>query len=403
MKKEKQPLVSIIILAYNNYKYIFDALNSVLIQDYPNIEIVINNDGSQDFNESEIILFLNKSRNSNITHVFIKNQEHNLGTVRCFNYAIKQSTGSFLIFLAADDALAHPSVVSDYVNYLQNIGENAYISNSQVQMYDEFLQKPMGLAFLEEDIDLFKRMTPHELYREMCVRGSFFPSTCCIRRELFNNIDFVCEDYRLIEDAPLYLSIFRNDIKVYYLDKITLKHRHGGLVHGNKNNSSESLEYYYKDELLIYKKEILPFSTILGTKANKVVKRRFSELEYRNEAMFQYKYYSLHQKFSFIYKHINILLPKAVEKTIRKIINISLIPNLKRNIAFLAVVSLLLSNYTNINIVVSTETNLLYKKSLIYFALLLFLIEIFFTILSIARLLYKQVKHIVYKNNGLQF
>ena len=392
------PLVSVIILAYNNYKYIYDALSSVLEQDYPSIEIIINNDGSNDFIESDLIQYLNKNRRGNISHVFIKNHERNYGTVKSFNYAINQSRGSFLMFLAADDVFANPSVISDYVNYLESIGHEAYIANSQVEMFDNKLIESQGYVFSREDINIFKQMPPHELFREICKRGCFFPTTCCIRRELFNIIGMVDEEYRLIEDAPLYLNILRNGIKVHFLDKVTLKHRHGGLVHGNENNESISLMYYFKDEITIIEKEMLPYKEIIGPEIYKFVKSKYKTLKFNYERRYQFKTYSYFQKLVSNFRNIFPISLKISEKMIRGIIRISEIPNLIRDLFIVAVAFILLSNYTDISFAVIKEIGIFYKTILIYVALLLLIIDISFILISITRWIYKIGKQIKHKN-----
>jgi len=44
----QNPLVSIICLSYNHRDFIAEAINSVLAQDYPNIELIVIDDGSTD-------------------------------------------------------------------------------------------------------------------------------------------------------------------------------------------------------------------------------------------------------------------------------------------------------------------------------------------------------------------
>ena len=49
-----RPLVSVGVLVYKNFHYIKDVINSILEQDYPNIELIISDDGSPDFCAKEI-------------------------------------------------------------------------------------------------------------------------------------------------------------------------------------------------------------------------------------------------------------------------------------------------------------------------------------------------------------
>lgn len=47
-ESKMNPKVSVVIASYNTEKYIVECVNSVFNQDYPNVELVVVNDGSTD-------------------------------------------------------------------------------------------------------------------------------------------------------------------------------------------------------------------------------------------------------------------------------------------------------------------------------------------------------------------
>ena len=57
------PKISVIIPAYNTEKYLNESINAVLNQTYPNIEIVIVNDGSTDGSDKLIESYASKYDN----------------------------------------------------------------------------------------------------------------------------------------------------------------------------------------------------------------------------------------------------------------------------------------------------------------------------------------------------
>ena len=59
--KEKKPLVSCITTTYKKFDYLYQTLDSVFMQDYPNIEIIIGDDGSPDFPEKKIWKYIKKT------------------------------------------------------------------------------------------------------------------------------------------------------------------------------------------------------------------------------------------------------------------------------------------------------------------------------------------------------
>jgi glycosyltransferase involved in cell wall biosynthesis len=105
LKSEKTPLVSVIIPAYNYGRYISETIESVLAQTYPNIELIVIDDGSTD-NTRDIV-----KKYSKVKYVYQKNA----GVANAMNHGVLISKGKFFICLGADDKL-HPTYVSRCVN-----------------------------------------------------------------------------------------------------------------------------------------------------------------------------------------------------------------------------------------------------------------------------------------------
>lgn len=96
-----QTQVSIIINNYNYGRFLHDAIQSSIEQSYPNVEVIVVDDGSTD-NSQEIIC----SYGSKIIPVF----KNNGGQASCFNEGFEMAKGDLIIFLDADDYLAHDAV-----------------------------------------------------------------------------------------------------------------------------------------------------------------------------------------------------------------------------------------------------------------------------------------------------
>src|SRR5690606_20899226 len=90
-KATSMPLVSIIIPVYNTIKYLRECLDSVLLQTYPNIEIVCIDDGSTD--NSLLLLKKYASKHSKIKVITQKNA----GVVAARNKAIKKAKGTYIL------------------------------------------------------------------------------------------------------------------------------------------------------------------------------------------------------------------------------------------------------------------------------------------------------------------
>ena len=96
----EHPLVSVICLCYNQGEFINDAVNSVLNQEYSNIELIIIDDHSTDVS-TEIIQEI-VTKNPQIKAIY---NPQNIGNCKAFNIGYYASSGEYLIDLAADDLL----------------------------------------------------------------------------------------------------------------------------------------------------------------------------------------------------------------------------------------------------------------------------------------------------------
>ncbi len=95
------PLVSIVIPCYNRENYVSDAINSSLRQTYPNVEVIVVDDGSTD--DSVTVL---KQFGDQIKLI----EQKNSGVNAARNVGFKSSKGEFIIFLDSDDWLSNDIV-----------------------------------------------------------------------------------------------------------------------------------------------------------------------------------------------------------------------------------------------------------------------------------------------------
>ena len=105
-------VVSVIVPVYNVEKFIFKTVNSILNQDYKNIEIILVDDGSPD-NSAKIIDELAKKDNR-----IVCVHKENGGVSSARNAGLKIATGEYVTFIDGDDW-----VEPNYVSYLLNLVE----------------------------------------------------------------------------------------------------------------------------------------------------------------------------------------------------------------------------------------------------------------------------------------
>jgi glycosyltransferase involved in cell wall biosynthesis len=102
------PYVTIVVPAYNQEKYLDETIQSILHQDYKQIELIVIDDGSQD-NTKKILQKYN--------HQFYYASQANIGQANTLNKGWNIARGEILSYLSADD-LIMPNAVSTAVQYL---------------------------------------------------------------------------------------------------------------------------------------------------------------------------------------------------------------------------------------------------------------------------------------------
>ncbi|MFQ3599107.1 MAG: glycosyltransferase family 2 protein [Chloroherpetonaceae bacterium] len=111
------PLVSVIVPAKNESKKIHQSLRSLLLQDYPNLEIIVINDRSDD-ETGDIINRLAKE-DARLKPIHIAELPHGwLGKNHANQRGFEQASGEYLLFTDADILFA-PETVSKTVGYAQ--------------------------------------------------------------------------------------------------------------------------------------------------------------------------------------------------------------------------------------------------------------------------------------------
>lgn len=110
-----KPWVTVICICYNHEDYIEQSLRSVVAQTYPNVELIIINNGSTDQSAGHINRFVRQ----NPLARFINNPT-NLGLNRAFNQGLGMAHGRYIIDLSADDVLL-PDRIAHQVDLFERL------------------------------------------------------------------------------------------------------------------------------------------------------------------------------------------------------------------------------------------------------------------------------------------
>lgn len=246
-------LFTVCVTHYRQMKFVFNAIDSVLKQDYPNIELLVADDGSDDFDKKAVEKYIKENKKDNIKKVKVLANQKNIGTVKNLNNAIKNSTGQYITFFAADDELSNEKVISNYYNAFEKYDK--YIITAQAYLYDKTLLKNEGIAVDTKKALKYNNMKPIDVFYYIAKSCFYASGATAYRKDIFDKLGMFDERYLLVEDWSYYLKLLKNNIQIYFVDFPALNHRDGGVSHTAK--ITPTVVKYNNDILKIYENELL--------------------------------------------------------------------------------------------------------------------------------------------------
>ncbi|MCA9467859.1 MAG: glycosyltransferase [Nitrospira sp.] len=193
------PLISVIIPAYNAERFIHLAVESVLSQSYPPHEIIVIDDGSTDNTREVLKIFEGKVRCL---------YQENRGPSAARNAGIRVAEGDLISFLDADDLWTSNKLDSQYA-YMMAHPEIAMVFSD----HEEFNEKGMSLdSYLGTKLKSFA-VFPIETgpienaFEKLVVENFISTPTVMVRKACLEKTGLFDEEIWSVEDRDLWLRI----------------------------------------------------------------------------------------------------------------------------------------------------------------------------------------------------
>lgn len=228
------PLVSIIIPCYNHEKYVQYTINSIINQDYENIELIIIDDGSKDNSIAKIKEMENQCF-KRFKRFEIRSRE-NKGLSKTLNEGIDWCEGKYISLIASDDIML-PYKTTIQVNYLEN---NPQITSvfSNMEYIDSNGKPYYTSSFLQEEHD----------FEKIWMKMALFAPTQMHHLSAIKNVAGFDEDF-VVEDLSMWLKLVHNGYRLMLLKDVLVQYRrHEHNISNNYdkmiNDEREILELY---------------------------------------------------------------------------------------------------------------------------------------------------------------
>jgi len=198
--------VSIIIPCYNQAEFVAEAVESALNQTFPDVEVIVVDDGSVDNPHLALRPYQSRIR-------YIRQENRGLSAAR--NTGLAASSGDYLLFLDSDDCLAadaltrHTAILEAHSEYALTYSAWRQVSENGVEILGEVHPREQGYI-LEK---LLKR------------NFFFFCSGTVIRRSCLYQVGSFDETLSWGEDGDLWLRLASMNWPFGYLDEPLMNYR----------------------------------------------------------------------------------------------------------------------------------------------------------------------------------
>ena len=247
-------LFSVIVLMYNNSEYLTECLESILIQKYYQIEIIVVDDGSKSFDLEGINSYLEKNKKENLFNYIVYQNEKNLGTVKSANGAIKKTTGKYIKLLAADDALYDENSLTNAAETLQKSPSG--IITGDVMNCDADLN-PIS-KYRNNLPRTLNELKPMDVFRRLCVHNDIVAGGVFFSKSFFDQYGYFDESYRLMEDWPTWLKATQRGCRFLYSPFYSIRYRSNGGIGTSVN------PVYMADKERVLREIIIPSKKEIG-------------------------------------------------------------------------------------------------------------------------------------------
>lgn len=229
MPGNDNPLVSVIIPAYNHQDYVQETLKSIINQTYQNIELIVIDDGSKDATWQKICELKNECENRFVRVYFAAKE--NEGTCQTFNKLISHTKGDYIYIIASDD-VAKPQAIEKLLQAARQaqavlaVGDNEFINSAGERVGWDKKQNSVPLAKAEyktfaERLKISAKKDRFGTYREL-LKSNHVPNGYLISGAALRKIHFTPE--APLEDYYMNLQLAKIG-KFVFVDEILLSYR----------------------------------------------------------------------------------------------------------------------------------------------------------------------------------
>lgn len=236
-KTDKQ-IVTVAVITYHSAATVLETLDSIVNQSYgpENIELIISDDGSKDNTAQVINDWLVQYQTQFHSVKFFAN-DVNGGVSKNCNVAWKAATSEWIKTIAGDDLLIENAL--DTYMHEAKTKPNAKCFFSLVTKFNNSSEVKVTAT---RAMKRFFNKTADVQYKNLIIDNVIYAPTSFLNRAMLDAVGYADEDYKLIEDFPLWLKLSKSGFYLSLIESHLVKYRLTDSV-SRSNNRMVNLDF----------------------------------------------------------------------------------------------------------------------------------------------------------------
>lgn len=299
----KRPLISIIVITYNSAEFVLETLESIKLQTYKNMELIITDDCSNDDTNLVCQKWLDKNQQFFKQAKMIKSLI-NTGVSANLQRGVNATEGEWIKLIAGDDLLLY-DCIENYVKLRNEKKFDWAISKMKILVDGD----TKNFTANQKEIINFFKLEHNKQYKNYAINPFFLNSPSGFyNASILRNKKIVDISFPWLEDQPIFLNLLKEGYESAFLNKATVVYR----INPKSITTVVNVKFYQNLYRCyqVYRIQNIP-NTFLGRVYKKSIEGRFKWL---------INTYTAKNKFqiilSFVWQNINNRLAQTLCKTI---------------------------------------------------------------------------------------
>ena len=227
------PKVSIHVLSYNQERYIAEALESAVSQDYPNLEVVVSDDGSTD----RTVAIIRDVQSAHPGKIVALLNATNAGLTINANKALRACSGDYIAFLGGDDILL-PGKIAAQAAWFEQDARRVLCGHKSVVFYEDGSRAP-----LVDRQECREGVGPESIIRD---GAPFCGSAVMVRASAIPSYGFD-ESIPIASDLLFWIDVLSSAGAFGYVDGVYAKYRrHANNISARHADMRQDIEASYR-------------------------------------------------------------------------------------------------------------------------------------------------------------